>query len=60
MATVTGPKVAAAPDREGPDTIASSVFCDFKPVCGTSVQNRALRKSGDPRLVAFNRLREIP
>jgi energy-coupling factor transporter ATP-binding protein EcfA2 len=35
-------------------------FCDFQAVCGPFRESRAERKSGDPRLAAFNRLREIP
>ena len=35
-------------------------FCDFKAVCGPFRVNRAARKSGDPRLASFRRLREIP
>lgn len=33
---------------------------DFQTVCGPFRENRAERKSGDPRLAAFKRLREIP
>jgi ATP-dependent helicase/nuclease subunit B len=35
-------------------------FCDFQTVCGPFRENRAARKSSDPRLASFRRLREIP
>ncbi len=34
-------------------------FCNFQPVCGPHREARAKRKSGDPRLVAFGKMREI-
>jgi len=34
-------------------------FCDFQTLCGPFRENRALRKSADPRLASFKRLREI-
>jgi ATP-dependent helicase/nuclease subunit B len=43
-----------------PPVADSCTFCDFKAVCGPFVESRAQRKSADPRLAAFNRLREIP
>jgi hypothetical protein len=36
------------------------LFCDYKPVCGPFREDRAKRKAGDPRLVAFKAMREIP
>jgi ATP-dependent helicase/DNAse subunit B len=35
-------------------------FCDYQPVCGPFREDRARRKSADPRLAAFKGLREIP
>jgi len=43
-----------------PPVADSCTFCDFKPVCGPFREQRAQRKSGDPRLAGFKRLREIP
>ncbi len=43
-----------------PPVADSCTFCDFKSVCGPFRETRAQRKSGDPRLAAFKRLREIP
>jgi ATP-dependent helicase/nuclease subunit B len=43
-----------------PPVADSCRFCDFQAVCGPFRESRAQRKSGDPRLAAFNRLREIP
>jgi len=43
-----------------PPVADSCQFCDFKTVCGPFREDRAERKSGDPRLAAFKRLREIP
>jgi ATP-dependent helicase/DNAse subunit B len=34
-------------------------FCDFQSVCGPFREARAARKSGDPRLAAIKRLRDI-
>ena len=42
-----------------PPVADSCTFCDFKGVCGPFREGRAQRKSGDPRLAAFKRLREI-
>jgi RecB family exonuclease len=35
-------------------------FCDYQTVCGPFREERAKRKSGDPRLAAFRTMREIP
>ena len=43
-----------------PPVADSCTFCDFKSVCGPFVESRAQRKSADPRLAAFKRLRDIP
>ncbi len=43
-----------------PPVADSCRFCDFQAVCGPFRENRAQRKSGDPRLASFKRLREIP
>ena len=43
-----------------PPVADSCRFCDFQAVCGPFRESRAQRKSGDPRLAAFKRLREIP
>ena len=43
-----------------PPVADSCTFCDFKPVCGPFRESRAERKSADPRLAGFKRLREIP
>ena len=43
-----------------PPVADSCTYCDFKAVCGPFVQSRAERKSADPRLATFRRLREIP
>jgi RecB family exonuclease len=43
-----------------PPVADSCRFCDFETVCGPFREPRALRKSADPRLAAFKRLRELP
>ena len=43
-----------------PPVADSCRFCDFQTVCGPFREARAARKSGDPRLEVFRRLREIP
>ena len=43
-----------------PPVADSCRFCDFQSLCGPFRESRAQRKSADPRLAAFNRLREIP
>jgi RecB family exonuclease len=43
-----------------PPVADTCMFCDFQAVCGPFREARAARKSGDPRLAAFKRLREIP
>jgi hypothetical protein len=43
-----------------PPVADTCMFCDFQAVCGPFREARAARKSTDPRLAAFKRLREIP
>jgi ATP-dependent helicase/nuclease subunit B len=42
-----------------PPVADTCTFCDFQTVCGPFKENRAARKSGDPRLAEFKRLRDI-
>jgi len=42
-----------------PPVADTCTFCDYQSVCGPFREARAARKSGDPRLAAFKRLREI-
>ncbi len=42
-----------------PPVADSCRFCDFQTVCGPFRENRATRKSGDSRLAAFKRLRDL-
>lgn len=43
-----------------PPVADTCTFCDFQAVCGPFREPRAARKSADPRLAAFKRLRVIP
>lgn len=43
-----------------PPVADTCTFCDFQAVCGPFREPRAARKSADPRLAAFRRLRELP
>ena len=43
-----------------PPVADDCMFCDFKSVCGPFREARAERKTGDPRLAVFKKMREIP
>jgi ATP-dependent helicase/DNAse subunit B len=43
-----------------PPVADSCQFCEFQALCGPFRESRAERKSADPRLAAFKRLRDMP